>query len=405
MLTIDSVNLRSWHRAILLFFTMAGMTGASMMVRLPLIREMLGVSNGELGLLLVAGSIGAMSGLLFVGKFIAHRGTRAGIILGFSIWCFGMLLVASGLALHNPILFALGNFFGGVGGGMTDVGINVDGSAIEQKLGRAAMPKMHAAFSIGTLIGAGLGTIAIQLNLSVAIQVAVLAVICFILPMTNLGKLPTDNGLHSEEEKAGKNEATFSKVVVLLGLGIFGMTLAEGASNDWLTIAVVDDYKQSTTVAGSAYSVLLLSMALTRFFGGNLADRFGRALTLRGTALAGIIGLITIIAGVNFSIAFAYIGAVLWGIGVALAFPLFLSAAGEQPQPAKTVALVTTFGYTAFLVGPPLLGLLGQAVGVTNMYWVITLFLIASFIAAGSAGNTRARKPKLGVKPLEVDIR
>jgi len=388
MLTIDSVNLRSWHRAILLFFTMAGMTGASMMVRLPLIREMLGVSNGELGLLLVAGSIGAMSGLLFVGKFIAHRGTRAGIILGFSIWCFGMLLVASGLALHNPILFALGNFFGGVGGGMTDVGINVDGSAIEQKLGRAAMPKMHAAFSIGTLIGAGLGTIAIQLNLSVAIQVAVLAVICFILPMTNLGKLPTDNGLHSEEEKAGKTEATFSKVVVLLGLGIFGMTLAEGASNDWLTIGLVDGYKADATTAGIAYAILVASMTLVRFFGGSMTDRLGKALTLRITGVLGLVGLVLLI--MRISIPLAWFGAFLWGVGVALAFPLFLSAAGEQPNPARKVATVSAFGYTSFLVGPPLLGFVGQAVGVVNMYWLILAFITLSVVVAGAAGNTRA---------------
>jgi MFS family permease len=131
-------------------------------------------------------------------------------------------------------------------------------------------------------------------------------------------------------------------------------------------------------------------MALTRFFGGNLADRFGKALTLRITALAGIVGLVTIIAGVNISIWMAFIGAALWGVGVALAFPLFLSAAGEQENPAKKVALVTAFGYSAFLVGPPLLGLLGQAWGLTNMYWVITVFLLLSFIVAGSAGSKRA---------------
>ncbi|MFM5951303.1 MAG: MFS transporter, partial [Micrococcales bacterium] len=82
--------------------------------------------------------------------------------------------------------------------------------------------------------------------------------------------------------------------------------------------------------------------------------------------------------------------ALLWGVGVALAFPLFLSAAGEQPNPARKVATVSAFGYTSFLVGPPLLGLVGQAIGVVNMYWVILLFIGLSVVVAGAAGNKKA---------------
>jgi MFS family permease len=388
MTTLATVNLRNWHRTILVFFAVIGLTGASMMVRLPLIREMLHVSTGTLGLILVAGSIGAMSGLLYVGRFVAHFGTKRAGILGMSIWVSGMLIAAIGLATGSAVEFAIGNFFGGVGGGMTDVAINVDGSAIEQKLGRAAMPKMHAAFSIGALAGAGIGTIAIQFNVSVALQIALLATLCYLIPMLNLRHLPKDNGLHSEEEKAGNAGPLFTKVVVLLGLGIFGMTLAEGASNDWLTIGLVDDYKADPTSAGIAYAILVASMTLVRFFGGPLTDRFGKALTLRLTGVLGLLGLILLIARINVPL--AWFGSFLWGVGVALAFPLFLSAAGEQPNPARKVATVSAFGYTSFLVGPPLLGFAGQAIGVVNMYWIILLFIGLSVLVAGAAGNTRA---------------
>jgi MFS family permease len=388
MTTLASVNLRNWHRTILVFFSVVGLTGASMMVRLPLIRQILHVSTGTLGLILVAGSIGAMSGLLYVGKFVAHFGTKRAGILGMSIWVCGTVVSALGLAFGSPIVFAIGNFFGGVGGGMTDVAINVDGSAIEQKLGRAAMPKMHAAFSIGALAGAGLGTLAIQLNVNVAIQVGVFAAICYLIPILNTRHLPSDNGLHSEEEKAGNAGPLFTKVVVLLGLGIFGMTLAEGASNDWLTIGLVDDYKADPTSAGIGYAILVASMTIVRFFGGPLTDRFGKALTLRLTGVLGLAGLLLLIARINVPL--AWFGSMLWGVGVALAFPLFLSAAGEQPNPARKVATVSAFGYTSFLVGPPLLGFVGQAIGVVNMYWIILLFITLSVIVAGAAGNTRA---------------
>lgn len=388
MTTLATVNLRNWHRTILTFFSVVGLTGASLMVRLPEVKAMLHVSVGELGILLVAGSVGAMSGLLFVGKFIAHRGTKRGAQIGMTIWFTGMLLVATGLAMNSVLLFALGNVLGGVGGGMTDVAINVDGSTIEQKLGRAAMPKMHAAFSIGALAGAGLGTIAIQLQLNLALQIAFFAAACYLVPILATAAMPVDNGLHSDEEKAGNKEPAFSKIVIWLGLGIFGMTLAEGASNDWLTIGLVEDYKADHTTAGIAYAVLIASMTLVRFFGGALTDRFGKALTLRVTGVIGLIGLLLLISRINIPL--AILGALLWGVGVALAFPLFLSAAGEQPNPARKVATVSAFGYTSFLVGPPLLGLVGQEIGVVNMYWIILLFIVLSVVVAGAAGNTRA---------------
>jgi cyanate permease len=97
----------------------------------------------------------------------------------------------------------------------------------------------------------------------------------------------------------------------------------------------------------------------------------------------GIAGLLTIALSVDVPIAF--VGVVLWGAGVALAFPLFISAAGEMPNPARTVAFVTTCGYAAFLVGPPLLGFVGHAIGMSNMLWVITAFLAVSFVTAGAA--------------------
>jgi MFS family permease len=388
MTTLASVNLRNWHRTILVFFTVVGMAGASMMVRLPQVRDSLEVTNGTLGLLLLGGAIGAMSGLLMVGKFIAHRGTKNAITLGMTIWFIGSLLYPLSLAFHSPILFFIAGIVSGFGAGMTDVGINVDGSAIEQRLGRSAMPKMHAAFSIGALSGAGLGTLATAIQFDIILQLALIITAAYVVPMLQIAQLPKDNGIHSEEEKAGNAGPMFSKVVVLLGLGIFGMTLAEGASNDWLTIGLVDDYNASATEAGIGYAILIASMTIVRFFGGPLTDRFGKALTLRVTGVIGILGLILLIA--RISVPLAWFGAFLWGVGVALAFPLFLSAAGEQPNPARKVATVSAFGYTSFLVGPPLLGFVGQSIGVVNMYWIILMFIVLSVIVAGAAGNTKA---------------
>lgn len=388
MTTLANVNLRAWHRAILVFFSVIGLVGSSLMVRLPLVRENLAVSVGELGLLLVAGSVGAMAGLLLVGKFIDQRGTRTAAIVGLSLWAFGSAFYPLSLTFHSPLIFAIAGLISGFGAGVTDVAINVDGSAIEQRLGRAALPKMHAAFSIGALAGAGVGTLAAAIDFDIVIQLGILIVLAYALPMLSVKYLPKDNGLHSEEEKAGNAGPVFSKVVVLLGLGIFGMTLAEGASNDWLTIGLVDDYGQDHATAGIAYAILIGAMTVVRFFGGGLVDRFGKALTLRITGIIGLIGLLILVA--KISVPMAWFGSALWGIGVALAFPLFLSAAGELPNPARKVATVSTFGYASFLVGPPLLGLVAEGIGsVVTMYWLILFFIALSVVVAGAAGNTK----------------
>jgi cyanate permease len=100
-----------------------------------------------------------------------------------------------------------------------------------------------------------------------------------------------------------------------------------------------------------------------------------------------VIGLLLIILSHN--IYAALIGAVLWGCGVALGFPLFLSAAGEGENSARKVAFVASAGYLAFLVGPPLLGFLGQVWGVTNMFYIVALFLVLSIVFASGAGNTK----------------
>jgi cyanate permease len=291
-----------------------------------------------------------------------------------------------------PAGYALCALLTGLGMGVGDVGINVDGSSIETTSGKTVLPRMHAAYSIGTFAGAGLGTLATTLNIPLLVQILFFVVINLSVPLFTRKHLPHGNGVEAkravEETKQAPRVAVWkSRTVIFLSIGILGMTLAEGASNDWLAIALVDDFKQTATIAGIGYAILLGAMTLTRFFGGNLADRFGKARILQLCAGTGVAGLLLIILSHN--VIAAFIGAALWGCGVALGFPLFLSAAGEGENSARKVAFVASSGYLAFLVGPPLLGFLGQAWGVTNMFYVIAAFLVISALFSTGAGNSR----------------
>ena len=379
--------------SILAYFAVFGMAGASLLVRLPEVRNLVDVTTAELGIILFVGSIGSIISVTQAGRFIARFGTRVAIISGIIIGGIGLFGQTLFIVNHLPAGYALFALITGLGMGVGDVGINVDGSAIETASGKTALPKMHAAYSIGTFVGAGLGTLATTLNISLIAQMTGLVALNLILPLITARYLPAGNGVETKPstqqvESAVKLSMWRSRTVIFLALGILGITIAEGASNDWLAIAFVDDFKVSATTAGLGYATLLAAMTAIRFFGGKLADRFGKARTLQVLAGLGVLGLILII--VSHNIVLAFVGAVLWGCGVALGFPLFLSAAGEGENPARRVAFVASSGYLAFLVGPPLLGFLGQVWGVTNMFYVIALFLALAIYFASGAGNRKA---------------
>lgn len=391
--TSAATNVKAWHYSILVYFFIFGLAPAALMVRLPLVRELVHVTTAELGIILFFGSIGAITSVTQAGRVIARFGTKSAIVAGCLIVTLGLFGETLFIVNHSPVGYAAMALFAGLGMGIADVGINVDGSAIETATGKTALPKMHAAFSIGTFVGAGIGTLASQFKFDLLTQMSVLALITIAIPALTARFLPTGTGIEARHKdvvttREPKVAIWKNRTVLFLAIGILGITLAEGASNDWLTIAIVDDFDQTATVAGIGYAILLAAMTLTRFFGGNLADKFGKARVLQVCAFTGVAGLLLIILSHNIYAAF--IGAALWGCGVALGFPLFLSAAGEGENSARKVAFVASSGYLAFLVGPPLLGFLGQAWGVTNMFYVIAGFLCIAAIFASGAGNVKA---------------
>jgi fucose permease len=384
------LNVKAWHISILVYFFIFGLAPAALIVRLPLVRNLVEVTTAQLGIILFFGSIGAITSVTLSGRFIARFGTRISIAMGCTIVTAGLFGESVAIVNHSPVGYGVFALVAGLGMGFADVGINLDGAAIEKATGKTALPKMHAAFSIGTFAGAGIGTLAGQFDFSLLTQMSVLALITIAIPFITHRFLPADTGIEAapNKDEAPKVAVWRNRTVIFLAIGILGITLAEGASNDWLAIALVDDFGQTQTMAGIGFAILLGAMTLTRYFGGNLADKFGKTRTLQFCAVTGVGGLLIIILSHNVYAAF--VGAALWGCGVALGFPLFLSVAGEGENAARKVSFVASSGYLAFLVGPPLLGFLGQAWGVTNMFYVIAAFLVVAAIFASGAGHKKS---------------
>jgi MFS family permease len=393
----------------MLLFVFLGMSFSSLSVRMPLVKASLGVTATQLGLILLAQGLGALVGLNLIGRLIAKFGTRTWVRIGYPAYGFAVLVGAFFVTTHQTIAYAIAAVIAGFAMGFADVSINVDGTALEEQTGRTLMPRLHAGFSIGTLIGAGWGTIGAAFNWNLLWMVLPLCVLQMAIPFVVQKRLPAGTGLVSKDggvaqnlgertgdESGRRTRGWFTPVLIFFGIGILCMTVAEGAAIDWLTLGVKSGYAVSAPVAGLVFSSFTVGMVITRYFGGNIADRIGKGNALKLVAAIGVVGVVLLAVTPRFSgapgmnIWLAVAGAFMWGVGVALGFPLFLSAAGGGEHSAKRVGFVATWGYGAFLCGPPLLGFVADRVGLLNMFFVIAAFLSFALLVSGAAGRSRS---------------
>jgi len=389
-------DMTAWNRSLQGMFFVMGVAAASLFARMPEVRELLGVTNSQLGFLLLSFAIGSGTSLAMSGRAIEKWGTRPLMMFGFIGLAISTVALGAVIQMGSAIGFGVTFLVMGFCGGIADVTSNLDGSALENKMGKTIMPRLHAAYSIGTFSGVGVGTLGTTFGVAIVTQVAALAALTAAVFLTARRWIPAGTGRHEHQADAPKaKQASLFKnrLVLWLAFGILGITIAEGASNDWLVLAMVDDYHVTRTQGAVAYAVLMIAMTATRLFGGKAVDRFGRARTLQVTAGIGVVGLLTVI--LSGQLWAAYLGSALWGVGVALAFPLFLSAAGEGENAARRVSFVASAGYIAFLAGPPLLGLVGQATGLLNMFYLLVVFIAAAGFFASAAGGRKT----LAVEP------
>jgi len=277
-------------------------------------------------------------------------------------------------------------FLFGLGVSITDVAMNVQGARVERELKNQIMPWFHAMFSFGTvvgaLIGAGASTIDLGLHWHMVIVTAVL------VPWTiwAFKRIP-DNGeseATSDTEKRSTRQE-LAKVwreprTIAIGVVALGMAFAEGSATDWLALGMTDDRGASNATAAGWFVLFTVSMTIGRILGVPLLNRFGRVGILSAASVAAVVGLALLITVDATWV--SVVAVVLWGLGASLGFPVAMSAAADDPSKGPVrVSVVATIAYGAFLVGPPMLGALGQAIGILNSLWVVVGLIALSFFA------------------------
>ena len=389
------VRVRVASYAIFTSFLLSGLNFASWAARLPAVRDELALQPGQIGLLLLVGAIASIAALPLSGVVVERLGATWTIRVAAALNTGGLVLAGLGVAVGSVVVTGAGLVVYGVGTGVWDAAMNVEGAAVERALGRSLMPRLHAGFSLGTMAGAGLGALAAWWGVDVGVHLAVLLGLSLVLVLwSSRYFLPA--GTHDDDapDAAGSAGARAlgawgERRTLLIGLVVLAAALTEGAANDWVGLAVVDGFGVGDEVGAIGFAVFVTAMTAMRLLGTGLIDRFGRVAVLRGSAVLALVGLL--LFGLVDHLVGAFVGVSLWGLGAALGFPVGMSAASDDPvrAPAR-VAVVSTVGYSAFFVGPPLLGLLAEHVGYRAALLAIAGPVVVAIALAGAAAPLRA---------------
>lgn len=390
--TRQALRRRTW--SLFIFFFLPGLIMASWATRTPAIRDVLAVSTAEMGVVLFGLSVGSMSGILCSAWLVKRFGTRKVIRAAMLMGVAGIIIMSSALWFGVALLFSLGLAVLGGGLGSAEVALNVEGAIVERELNKTVLPMMHGFFSLGTLVGAGIGMTLTALNFRADLHILLAGLVTIVPVFIALRAIPEGVGKESAEEKKQNaiNRRPFYKDIqlLLIGVVVLAMAFAEGSANDWLPLLMVDGHGFSPTSGSLIYAGFTLGMTLGRFFGGWFIDRYSRVAVVRASALMGGLGIALIIFVDSAWVAGASV--ILWGLGASLGFPLTISAASDTGPDAPTrVSVVATTGYIAFLVGPPLLGFLGEHYGLRSaMLVVLGLIAIAFLVSRAVAKPERA---------------
>ena len=386
--------------AVALVFALNGLVFASWVSRLPAVREALGLSTGQLGLLLLCVSVGSVLGLPTSGPLVARFGPSRTVLGGATLVAVGLLLVSVGVGTASVPLTGAGLALTGLGVGSWDVAMNVEGADVERRLDRTLMPRLHAGFSVGTVAGALLGAAAAAGGLSVQVQLALTGVSSLAAVALCLRAfLPVVAAAADAPVALRVSQAWREPRTLLVGLLVLCFAFVEGTANDWLAIALVDGHGTSDAVGALGFACFVAAMTASRTVGGSLLSRYGRTPVLRATALLSAGGLLLVV--LSSTVPGALVGALLWGAGAALGFPVGMSAAADDEAGAAVrVSVVSSIGYTAFLAGPPLIGLLAepQRLGVLPALLVVLVALLVGAAAAGGAAPLPRRQPAPAVR-------
>jgi fucose permease len=367
-------------------FCLHGLTSGLWVARIPIVQESLGLGVGALGLALLGSGFGSLLAMLPMGALIARRGSRRvtlGAGLGGSVALVLLALAFDGLTLFAA-LFAWGATFGTL-----DVAMNAQGSTIEQRRGRPIMSSLHGLWSLGTMIGSAIGALLAALRVPHATSFLGAAVIVAVVVVLAVRLFVADRDTSEKRAFVWPRGGLMALAVL-----VFCAVLVEGAMLEWSGVYLRRVLEASEPTAAAAPSFFSAAMAGGRLVGDQVMQRLGSTMLARLCAAVAALGVGGVVLASRAEVVYACL--VLVGLGLSVLVPIAFSAAGRNPRvPTGTaIAAVATVGYSAFLFGPPTIGLVGEVLTLRGAFGLLLglLLLIALLSQRIESPSTESSK-------------
>lgn len=331
---------------------------------------------GDLGLLLLCLGAGSLLSMLGSGRIIGRFGCRAVIVAAVVLYCLMLPL----LAVFSDIgLLALSLFIFGMGIGLADVAVNVQGTLVEQAADKPLMSGFHCLWSVGGIAGAGGGALLLSAGISpLGSTFFAVALVVIVTAWSFRGMLPF--GAHEEDGAEGKPKARPNFRLALMAVMAMICFMAEGAVLDWGGVFLTHERGLALEHAGWGFAVFAVAMSLMRLTGDAIVSALGRKRILVVGGVLGIAGYLMVVLLPGWILPLC--GFALVGIGAANIVPVLITLAGqEKVMPVNmSVAMVATLGYLGVLGGPAVIGFIAH---LSSLYVafsaVAAAFLIITF--------------------------
>ncbi len=357
--------------AVAAMFAANGFTMGAWAPQIPPLMPRHAIGEGVLGLVILALGLGAVGAMLFSGRLIARFGGRP-VLAGFAL-ALAPTLPLLVFAPSLPALFAAAALFGAIAGSM-DVAMNAAAVKVERALGRAIMSASHGFWSLGGFVGSALGSYVLALwgAQTQALLTAGVVALTVVLALPYLLPDPATPAEHHAKQGLFPRDAG----LWLLGLLALFCMVPEGAVMDWAAVFLAKELGADAFRAGLGFAFFAGTMAIMRFSGDVLRNRFGAVRTLRVSALIGALGLM--IGALAPTDAVAMAGFAFAGLGVANLVPVMFSAAGNHPglPPGQAISTVTMVGYAGILIAPASIGYIAEHAGFRATYGALALLLV-----------------------------
>ena len=356
------------------FFAVNGFIMGAWAPQIPLLLTRHNISESVLGLLILCLGLGAVGAMLYAGRLIAAYGS-ARVAKGFALAATPMLaavVFAQNLWLLAPLMALMGAVIG-----CMDVAMNANAVVVERRLGRAIMSSSHGFWSLGGFVG-GAGGAWMIAHIGAERQALIVAGVSLLLILGAMRFVMQDapqpsQGLGAPHPKT--RLITRDMGLWILGaMALFSM-VPEGAVLDWAAIYLSKELGAGVFASGLGFAFFAGTMAIMRFAGDTVRNRYGAVKTLRVSAALGALGLA--MGGLSPTAPLAILGFAVAGLGVANMVPILFSAAGNRPGlPAGVgISTVTMVGYTGILVAPASIGFVAEHIGYRATYLTLAIVL------------------------------